>query len=135
MVHTDRFGREYKMTCLYETNIHNHTLVIASWKALLYACGDVFSVRDRDEEEVLSTPSFAEALDKFNEMGGTSIPYDYQDFWLKHYREMSVNPLTGTRVGKDHPAYHAYHKGTQSVKEWMKEHKDEVERIRRRNGL
>jgi len=121
--------------CLYETDIHNHTLVIASWKALLYAAGDVFSVRNREEEEVLSTPSWKEALDKFNEMGNTSISYVFQDFWLKHYREMGKNPLTGTRVGKSHPAYRQVSTQTQNVRDWMKEHKDEVERIRKENGL
>ena len=123
------------MTCVYETDVRGHTLVIASWKALLYAADDVFSIRNREEEEVLSTPSWKEALDKFNEMGNTSISYEFQDFWLKHYREMDKNPLTNTRVGKDHPAYHAYRKDTQSVKDWMKAHPEEVERIRKENGL
>ena len=122
------------MTCVYETDVRGHTLVIASWKALLYACGDVFSVRDEEEAEVLSTSSFKEALDKFNEMSSTAISYDYQEFWLKHYRELCKNPLTGTRVGKDHPAYHQARKDTR-VSDWMKTHKEEVEKIKVENGL
>jgi len=120
---------------MYETDTKGHTLVIASWKALLYATGDVFSVRNREEVEVLTIPSWKEALDRFNEMSNTLIPYDFQDLWLKHYRELSKNPLTNTRVGRSHPAYHQVSTQTQSVRDWMKTHKDEVEKIKARNGL
>ncbi len=74
---------------------------------------------------------------KFNELGGTSIPYEFQESWLKWYRKLSKNPATGTRVGREHPAYRQYQRDdqTQKVREFMKLHPELVEKVRKEHGL
>ena len=116
-----------------ETDTRNRTLIIAHWKGLLYAAGNVFSVCNRNDVETLQVPSWKEALDEFNRLGGTSIPYEFQEQWLKWYNGINKNPLTGTRVGKDSSEYWTIRNN--KVQEWMKTHKAEVEAVRVRNGL
>ncbi len=123
--------------CVGETNTQDHTLIVAHWKGLLYAAGDVFSVRRRNEEEVLQTPSWREALDRFNALGGTSIPYVFQESWLKWYRSIGKNPLTGTRVGIEHPTYHQYRRDDQAqkVRDYMRTHPEIVAKVKKEHGL
>ena len=115
---------------MYETDAHNQTLIVGGWMGNLWANNDDYLITDCNDNVLHEGLTGSEGLALYNELNGTKLDASFFDVWLKHYREMSKNPLTGTRVGKDHPAYHQVSTQTQNVREWMKANPQEVERIR-----
>ena len=122
------------MTQMYETDQYNKTLIVGGWMGNLWANDEGYLIVDCNHNTLHDKLMGLDALALYNELNGTGLQPSFFNMWLKHYREMSVNPLTGTRVGKDHPAYHAYRKDTK-VSDWMKAHPEEVERIKARNRI
>jgi len=117
------------MTQMFETDIQGRTLIAGGWKADLYASDEDYEVLEH------TGLNGTEALRLYNEINGTRLEPSFFDSWLKRYGELAKNPLTGTRVGVDHPAYHQYRQSDSRVREYMRTHKDVVEEIRVKNGL
>jgi len=115
---------------MFETDTHNQTLIVGGWKADLYATDDGYLVLDRNDEILIDKANGTVALRIYNEANNTELQPSFFGGWLKYYREMDKNLLTRRR----YPAYQQRTRDTR-VSDYMKTHKEEVEKIRRRNGL
>lgn len=124
------------MTQMYETDQLDRTLIVGGHKADLWASDDGYLVTEHQSTNPIEQGlTGTEALELYNELNGTRLQPSFFDMWLSHYHKLAKNPLTGTRVGRDHPAYHQVSTQTLRVREYIRTHPEEVERIRKEHGL
>lgn len=138
------------MTCMYETDAQGKTLIVGGWMGSLWANDDGYLMIDCNDNVLHEKLTGQEALAFYNEINGTKLDASFFDMWLTYYRALDKNPLTGTRVSKDHPAYWQYQglseeealakvdeikAQSQRVRDWMKTHPELVEKVRAKNGL
>jgi hypothetical protein len=131
---------------LGEVDSRGYHLILAAWKGLLYFdVNGIYHLEDLNDREIVHG-DWITVLNAFNTLNHTSYKPEYKDMWLRWYQALGKENIT--ERAKAYRRFNQHHpEGTRSapisvttpeamkVREWMKAHPEEVERMKAKYGL